>query len=485
MVMKKIIFILLLCRPLFAEPFFFNLHLKNTGTFCFSPEEKSTYSGALGTYLNFNCVSLRGFTTIPQTPLTDFPALFSSRDFASIFTKNRWGADIQLFKKTLNVRAGSLSFSRSISRLKNPVPYLSSSPVVKSFTSTSGIGTSLPSLSSTKKPFAVYSALNLFSIKLPFAFQTAFCPEDEAFSVSANTKIIFSKRIYLKTYATFSSNILENNSSYIKRQNAAFQKGRFSAFSLENSFTSPALKINFNAGLHQNPGSKNILWLNSKLRFTAGQFRLDAGAYAIPQTPGKVTAVPLISTDSSIIKTVEQTFINPQVIFLFKNNATLTLGIAASQTQKIAGTTKIALLNVARITAGLLFEQKDFTLKSNFTAGNFLLEGTPPTKSTTPDTFYEGSLSANKNAKNFRANFSSKYRHYPPSDKTDDTRQEFSADAGASFGKSRCIKLTAGWDSTIKNGEKTASEYSLGAAWSFKKKYFSSTVKVTFSQKSN
>lgn len=481
--MKKFFLFFFLTSPLFSEPFFCNLHLKANGSFSFSSDSKNTVEFAFGTYFNSNFVSLRAFTTVPKIEFSELKTIVSENNLSSLFTQNRYSADITFFKNTVNLKAGSITYSKSVSRLKNPVPAVPSNPVLKSFTATAGIGTLLPGATSTKKTDSFYFCFDLFKIKIPFLAQGNFIPEEKSCSFSVNTKFNFTKRIFIQSFANFSSNILENNSTYLKKQNSSFESGRFSAFSLENSFYSPFFKLNFYSGIHQNPLEKSVFWINSRARCTAGQFLLDASFYAIPSGINSTKAVPLISTDSSIIKTTYQTSINPQFIFLTQKGNSITLGVTATKNQKIVGTTKIALIETGKIAGGILFERPDFSIKSNITAANILLAGTPPTKSTTPDKFYEFYFSSTKKKGFLNGSFTAKYRDYPPKDKTSDKKQVISASGSKNFGQKKQLKLAGNFNSTLKAGKKDSSSVLLSSGWTIKKKYFSSTLKLSFNHK--
>ena len=481
--MKKILLLLFLTSPLYGEPFFCSLHLKGNGNFSFSSDSKNTVESVLGSYLNSSFVSLRAFTTVPKTQFSELKTIAGENNLSSLFTQNRYSADIAFLKKSLNFKAGSITYSRSVSRLKNPVPTVPYNPVVKSFNSTSGIGTSLPTASSAKKADSFYLCLDLFKLKIPFMAQAGFIPEEESCFFSVNTKFNFTKRIFIQSFANFSSNILENNSAYLKRQNSTFTGGRFCAFSLENIFYSPFFKLNFYSGIHQNPLEKSVFWINARARCTAGQFLVDASFYAIPSEINSTKPVLLVSTDSSIIKTAYQASINPQFIFLTKKESSITLGITATKNQKIVGTTNLALIETARIAGGILFESPDFSIKSNITAANILLAGSPPTKSTTPDKFYEFYFSSTRKKGFLNGTFTAKYREYTPKDKTSDKKQVISANASKNFGQKKQFKLAGNFNSTLKAEKKESSSVLLSSSWTIKRKYFSSTLKVSFEHK--
>ena len=486
--MKKLCllsFILQIFFPVFGKESHFNFELKSSGNFYFSANEQNSFSGSGGILLNFGSIFLRGFVSVPKSEFSEISSAFKSKNFNSIFSDRRWSANSTLFKNTipLTLAAGSISFSKSIGRLKNPVPAISSNPVQKSFPVSAGIGYSLPGISSTEKPPAFFCSLDFFKKNIPVLVQAAFRNEDRAAFFSSKTKIHFSKKVFLQSHITFSSTILENNSSYLKKNNCDFTSQRCNSFFWENFFISPFFKFNFYSCFQQNPYGINVFYFNSKVRLSAQNFILDASFFAIPTTKISPKAVPLISSDSSIIKTVEQASLNPQLVFLTNGGNLLRFGVTATETWKIAGTSEVSSINTAKIAAGFIFEKPNFSFKSNFTGGNLLISGNPPSKSSIPNKFYEILFGISKTSQAFSENFTVKGRQYPPQTENDSVKQEFSLDSSISVGKKRSIKLSGSLTSVLSNGIKDSSTYSLSAVWKIKKKHFSSSIKITFKQK--
>ena len=478
-------FILQIFFPAFGKEPQFNFELKSSENFYFSANEQNSFSGSGGILLNFGSIFLRGFVSVPKSEFSEFSSAFKSKNFNSIFSDRRWSANSTLFKNTipLTLATGSISFSKSIGRLKNPVPAISSNPVQKSFPVSAGIGFSLPTMSSTEKPPAFFCSLDFFKKNIPFLVQAAFRHEDRAAFFSAKTKIHFSKKIFFQSHITFSSTILENNSSYLKKNNCTFTSQRCNSFFWENFFISPFFKFNFYSCFQQNPYGINAFYFNSKIRLSAQNFILDASFFAIPTTKISPKAVPLISSDSSIIKTAEQASLNPQLLFLTKGGNLLRFGITATETWKIAGTSEVSSINIAKIAAGFIFEKQNFSFKSNFTGGNILISGNPPSKSSIPNKFYEILFGISKTSPNFSKKFTIKGRHYPSKTENDSVKQEFSLDSSISLGRKRNIRISGSLASVLYNGTKDSSTYSLSAAWKIKKKHFTSSIKITFKQK--
>lgn len=486
--MKKILFISIITftlLPLFSQTKKADLQFTTKGVFNLEPDKENTFTGSGGFSLSLNALNLRGFASIPKTEFPQISDTITSKNPGELFSDQRWSARTTLFRNTLPfiVAAGSLSFTKAVSRTKNPVPSLPSSPVQKTFSRTCGIGLTLPGISSTQKPLSYFLNLDFIKTGLPLNLQAAFNPEDSSAFFCAETRFRPAARAEFQTSLLFSSTVLENNSSFLKEQNCLFEKQRSGSVLWECFFNSPFLKLNFYSGIQQNPFGITSLYLNSKIRLSAGNFLLDASYFAIPTSENSPKAVPLISSNGTLIKTVEQSSINPQLIFLTKEGTLIRTGLTASQTWKITGTSYVSTIDVGKISAGILLEKKHSSLKASFSAANLLFSGSPPAKSSVPDKFYEFSMSCSSKQPLWNGNFSLKCRQYPPKASGETVRQILSADTSATLGKLRSLKLSAGLDLSAKNSIKDSGKYSLGVQWKVQKKHFSSSLQVTLNQK--
>lgn len=465
---------------LYGEPFFSPLVLKTSGTLCISDERKSTFTGAAGIVLDSSLVNLRSFIKIPKSEISSLSSAFKKKDFSTIFDSPRYGAGIFLLKDTIpvTIKAGNISYSRAVSRLKNPVPSLPSTPLSKGFYLSSGIGSSLPTLTSTEERLSLFCEADLSKQNIPITMQTAYI-DDKTVLSSVGVKIKFSRYTKFQSHLSGGRFYLENKSSYLSKNSCSFEDEWRHALSWESSFISPFLKLNVLAGIHQSPWNNNSLWINSKLRTGAGPFLVDFGWFAIPTEKDSPLAAPLISANSSVIKTVEQAYVNPQLIMLARPNLSLRLGITASETWKITGSSSVASINVGKASCGILAETKSSSLKTVLTAANILLSGTPPSKSYRPDKYYALSASSTHNTRIVRGTLSMSARHYPPESSEDKLKQTISVNAKAGFGKMRRLSLSAGFDTVLKNREKDSAKCSLSASWKIKRKHVSSSVKIS------
>ena len=486
--MKKIFLLLLISfalGSLYSQTKNPEIQFITRGVFNLDFENVHTFYGSGGLCLNLDFISLRGFASIPKTKLSEISDSFSSRNPGNLLSQWRWSAKTILFKNTipLTAAAGSLNFTKALGRTKNPVSALPASPVQKTFSRSIGLGLSLPTISSTEKPEAFFLDLDFFKTRLPLKFQAAFQPEASSGFFCTETRFRLAKRAEFQTSLLFSSTLLENTSTFLKEQNCSFEKQRTASLLWECFFNSPFVKLNFYSGLQENPYGITALYLNSKIRLSAANFLLDASYFALPTAKISPKAVPLISSNGTLIKTVEQSSINPQLIFLTKEGTLIRAGVTASQTWKIVGTSSVSTIDVGKISAGFLVEKKHSSLKTNFSAANLLLSGSPPTKSTVPDKYYEFSIACSNKHPLWRGNLTIKTRQYPPETPQEAVRQSLSVDASASLGKTGSLKLLTGFDLSSANGLKDSADYSLGLQWKIQKKHFSSSIKVTLNHK--
>lgn len=478
-VLTILIALILRTAFLYGEPFFCPLVLKTSGTLGISDERKSTFTGAAGIVLDSSLANLRSFIKIPKSELNSLSSAFKKKDFSSIFDSPHYGAGIFLLKDTIpvTIKAGNISYSRAVSRLKNPVPSLPSTPLSKGFYFSSGISSSLPTLASTEERLSLFCEADLSKQNIPITMQTAYI-DDKTVLSSLGIKIKFTRYTRFQTYLSGGRFYLENKSSYLSKNSCSFDGEWRYAISWESSFISPFLKVNMLAGIHQSPWNNNSIWISSKLRTGAGPFLVDLGWFAIPTEKDSPLAAPLISANSSVIKTVEQAYVNPQLIMLAHPNLSLRLGITASETWKITGSSSVASINVGKASFGILAETKSSSLKTVLTAANILLSGTPPSKAYKPDRYYALSASSTHNTRIVRGTLSMAARHYPPENADDKLKQTISVNAKAGFGKIRSLSLSAGFDTVLKDREKDSAKCSLAASWKIKRKHILSTAKI-------
>ena len=468
---------------LFGEPFFLHPELKTYGNFAFAEGKNPTFVGATGVFAKNENLELSSILPFKKNDFSAIKDYACQKDFCSLFSEPRSALSIKLFKESvpLNFAVGNLGITRSISRLKNPVANLPSSPFTRNFYFSSGISPYLPSLNSAKKPLSLFFEADFSKTKVPFILQGAFDKEKNAF-FSSGTRFNFSKHVYIQSNITFAGFYLENNSSYLTKHKLNFERDFYYATSFESNFSSPYFKVNSFIGLHQSPYDKNSMWFYLKERSFFGPFLLDAGYFLIPTAKDFPEQVPLITASSSIVKTCEQFFVNPQFLIL-NEKSSVKLGAIFCQTRKIAGTSKIYEIKPIKASGGFLYEKERFSLSQIFSVSNIVIFKPKMEKANVPQKFYEVSLDVSKNRKYCKTIIKSSCKFYQEDDFNHEERQVYSFSAKSYFGKSKNLSVFSSYSATCKGSEKERAALSAGGSLKIEKKYCSTYLKCSFNLK--
>ena len=242
-----------------------------------SSEKEKAVSANAGAQLVLENLELRAYGSLTKTKFSEIQACENFNQRIKLLDGLRYGGAISLYSGSapLVFKFGMNSFSRSISRLKNPVPAATANPLKKTFSFSPGIGISLPTLSSSEKPKSAAVSLNLpFSKNFEMDFQS-FLSEDDSAGISAQGKIRFSKIAAMEISSTFGRFYIENNSSVLQKNYCIFDADWFYAGCFETSLKTPFFKTNFYAGIHENPFKDNEyenfynfnVWIKSENRF--------------------------------------------------------------------------------------------------------------------------------------------------------------------------------------------------------------------------
>lgn len=377
-----------------------------------SSEKEKSLAASAGFQIEFESLDLRFYRSLPKTEISEIKNAKNWDERFDLLDDFRYGGAISLYQKTTPVtfNLGMNSFSRSISRLKNPMPSASANPLKKSLGFSSGIGINLPSLNSSVKPQSAAVSVELpFSKKFELDFQ-GFLTEENESGISAQSEIALSRITFMEFSATLGRFYIENNSKILKNNYCNFEPGFFYAGSFESSFKSPFFKANFYLGIHENPFKNNeykdfddfAFWLKTENRIVFKNFLLDFSYFAIPNAEKSPKAAPLISGSSSICRTKEQLSLNPQILFSFKdkNLSSLRLGICFVENWKITSGSLAEEFNSAKIKGGILFENRFYAVKCEYSIENFILGEEPSEFSSVPDKFQGAKISfSSRNAK--------------------------------------------------------------------------------------
>mgnify|MGYP006916066992 FL=1 len=469
----------------FSESLFNFAEFKFASTFTLPTEEtekEKAVAGNAGLRLSFRDVDARGYVTLPKT---EFKAIEETENFSEkldLLNEWRYGVGIFLFKKTVPtaIKIGQNSYAKSVSKMKNPAPSTTINPLAKSFAFSTGIGASLPTLTSSIQPISYAISAQTDEKVLPVQVGAeGFVTEEKEKVASLSAKYAISRSVSVQSVFSLGHFYIENNTAVLKKNNALFKPDFFYSGLAELGFSSPLVKVNAYSGIQQSPYKKDSWWFKVDGRTSLGLLLLNASYFAIPSTKDSPKVAPLIGGSSSICRTVEQASINPQILFLFddKNASSVRVGFSALENWKVTSTNTPVQLNTAKFRSGILYENRVFSARFDWTHANILLEGEPPIKSATPEEYQSFALSSSYAGKFAKYSLSGSYANYPPLTEKSALKELYSADVKIAVPKLG-ITTQAGIDVTYKDGERTAGEFDASISYTMRKKYVRTSVKL-------
>ena len=445
-------------------------------------------SGTTGFQFSSEIVKASLFTDIPKTKFADLHEYASVQTCSQFFSPPRWAVTLcQPCKTNFSVEAsgGMLSYSGSVSRLKSPPPSSAVSPLRQSFGFSPGLHASRQSSSSSAQPLSASVSLSAdlpsssCSAKDSFARHssvTAECAflEDKTVFASASFFYPFSRFVSFKTACTGGRFYLENNSSTLWKAGGGFEPGWFYACVTENAFSSPVFKCHFSAGIHQTPWKTAAVWLSAQTRNTAGPLLLDTSFFFIPTEANTPDAAALIGADSSPCRTIAQASVNPQIAA-----GPFRIGCCGLISYKATSTKTPVRLAAAKIAAGAAFEQGIFFCRTEASAVNLLIRGTPPSASAAPEKSYQVAFDSRISSDSVRFSSSLSAQHIPPASSAGRQKQIYTADMSASPGKSRAVSADAGCSVSVRDGKRYSSSADCGISIRPSSKHIRSSFKCS------
>lgn len=439
-----------------------------------SSEKEKSVSASAGFQIKFKDLDLRFYRSLPKTEFSRIEECGGWKERLELLDDFRYGGAVFLYQKPAPVafKLGMNNFSRSISRLKNPVPSSSVNPLKKSLGFSSGIGASLPTLSSSAKPQSAAVLVELpFTKNFEIDFQ-GFLTEEHTSGLSAQGKISLARIVFLEVSATLGRFYIENNSRILKKKYCGFEPDFFYAASFEASFKSPYFKSNFYSGVHENPFKENEyedfpllnLWLKTENRLAFKNLLLDFSYFAIPTSKNSPKAAPLISGSSAICRTTEQWSVNPQVLIPLndENLSTLRLGISFADSWKITSSDLSEEYQSAKIKGGILYENKFASLRAEYSLENIVLGETPAEDTSIPDKFHGGKISFSSRREKFNISASAACKIYFEDEFFSTEKQNYSFNLNISP-KSKTLSSSSSLSLTRKKNEgksKTSGNFS-------------------------
>lgn len=273
-----------------------------------------------GIHLAFKAADIKAYSTFPATEFSFFQKNYEQTGLKKTIYKSLqnfeqhraavaiYAGNFSSIPLPLTVKAGSLSYSQSISRMKNPATTGSMNALSGISFGLTGIGSSLPTSSSGKKQ----NSLALTFFPAPFNLECALF-EDRTLFYSAGTIFKFGKNAKLSTaFSGARIFIQKKNSSSWYLTEEFFPPEWEHAFLWENTFYCPGIKNKLSIGVHENPFSRLRFWMKNENRTILGPVLLNTQFFAADRFFLTEENSAFYTAGSTLEKTVLQIKINPQ-----------------------------------------------------------------------------------------------------------------------------------------------------------------------------
>jgi len=471
--MKKLTLFLLLCswQSVWAQAFK-SAELKESTSIT---RDKTDVQAGLS--LKWDFLDLRGFVSLKE------------QDQICTLEDKKWGASLNLFEDSfpVTIKAGNLSTSRSLSRLRSPAPSLTCSPFASAAVISPGTGTSLPSLSGSVQPLSAGISLSTDILKTEL-----FYTEDNSWAFCADSSLKITGRTSVRTAVTAGRFFLVNNTSALKKANASFTGDWYYCGLFESYFRAPCFRLTYQQAFYQSPYSainKECSPVNTSVRISQSLYLknllISASYFCIPFSRNQPQAAPLISSSAAVCRTVEQLELNPQLIFLTGKNLSdsVCLGIHAAETWKVTSTKNPVSLNTAKIRSAVRYDSEFFSTTLDFTAANILLSGTPPDSSSTPEKYFL--LKFNNTIRNdlFRLDSDLGYKYIPPKTDSSSIKKEYTVSTSVNAALIKALTLSFSGSIIRTGSRKTTGDFSVSGTIRLSSQKVRTYAKITFNSK--
>jgi len=280
-------------------------------------------------------------------------------------------------KVPVKLKAGNLSYARSVSLLKNPAFSTTQNALKKSFGRSSGLGVTLPSASSSKKE----ESTAISFLPQNYALEFASLSSDE-FLYSAG------KTFNYHRFFNYSLNISggrfylnEKKFTSWYRQSRSFASDWYDTAVIENHISFPANKIQLSAGIHQSPFGNFRFWIRNENKNILGPFSFETSFFAADRLFIKNLKEGFYEADSSLNSIIYQARINPQYKYIAKNSdLTLSLGLSGMIEKK-----QKDLLPVKEISEFFAGSAVELSTKKSSASSSFKVSHIPCQKSENTD----------------------------------------------------------------------------------------------------
>lgn len=480
--------LLLACIPARAEAIFRYIDLKESTGITLGADGTKTVSADGGISFVSTFLKLRAFESLPET---SFSMIKNTRtkDALTLLDSPRYGAELSLFETIpVSLKAGHLTFARSLSKLKSPAP-ASAASLTASFSTQTGLYPTLPTISSSSQVRSAALSVSQRSRFRLWSFEAA-ASENELFAVHAGASFRTaptpqnpSLPLALSASVTLASAPLENTSSTLTQAGGAFEPVRALASALEASACVPFFKSALTLGIFQNPYGSSALTVRTRFRFIKGSFLIDGTWFAIPTAPSNPRTAPLVTLSSDICRTVQVISFNPQYLLYLgeKSGATLRTGAFIQYQEKVLSDRYASVAELLKAGIGIKAESPTLSSTLECSAVNIPLSVTSPAvPSALSSRYFDASLSVHAHLEKATPSFTFGAKHYPARQKlrTIDEKTEYSCALAGTAGAKKAISFRSSYSVTVKNRERTSETFSTSVTVRLKSKHLRTTIKT-------
>lgn len=371
-------------------------------------------------------------------------------------TEPRFGGAVFFAQKThpVTLKAGRLSFGYSLSRLKNPSPATTLTPLARTYSVHTGLHASLPILSSSVQPLSVSVACSSGSKSVCVE---AAAQKDSTSFVSAHGASRINRAVRAEWAVTGARFCLESTST-LKSAGSGFDSCWKYAALTEVAVFSPLVSILLQGGAHQTPYTNSALWLYGKTRMTWQSLQLTATAFCIPTADDAPQAAPLIGGSSSVCHIRKQLGLQPQLLFLLTDTVALRCGAHLLWQERITATKYADLFTTNKAALACAVESSSLTSELTLSGVNLYTTGDFHTASSIPDTCYEACSQLTAVRPKLKTTVKLDAKHYPAQalKSTPTVKDVLTAACSASPGARRLLTATASLTATWKDKVRTA-----------------------------
>lgn len=297
----------------------------------------STLSTIYGIKLSLSFCDLRFYQKIKTLPISSINSFTEYFDFSSNLQSTVWSSTIDfenIFSSTMNKKiplkfyAGSLSFSDSVTKLKNPNLFNSTNGFSPTCIFLDGIKISPASKTCNPKPVSYAITFE----KPNYGFQACYSM-DKNFYFSGNYKLSSKNLFKLYSIGCFSffnlecSNFEKNTASSWRFDNPTFSSDTKIAGHFESLLSIPFFKSKLSFNLIENPFNKIRFIMSFEGIFHYSFFTCNFGFLSTDNILFN-EKTPIFTTDGSLFNSIYQFKINPQVEYKSKTGLTFKTALA-------------------------------------------------------------------------------------------------------------------------------------------------------------